>query len=65
MKEQRKRIQELEDHEGGSCFEIILCAEFVKPFIFTGIHRIKTGLFYKSNRVCFIDWWFIYDIMEH
>jgi len=28
---------------------------FVKPFIFTGIQRLKTGLFYKRNSVIFID----------
>jgi len=27
---------------------IDLCVKFVKPFIFIGIHRVKTGLFYKS-----------------
>jgi len=27
----------------------------VKPFIFTCIQRLKTGLFYKRNSVIFID----------
>ena len=30
-----------------------------------GIRGVKTGLFYKSNNVCFMDRWFIFDAMEH
>ena len=32
---------------------------------FTGVQRVKTGLFYKSNSICFMYTWFIYVAMEH
>ena len=41
-----------------------LCVDFLKSFIFTGIQRVKTGLFCKSNSVSFTDRWFIYDVMD-
>ena len=34
-------------------------------FIFTGIQRIKPGLFYKSNSASFTNRCFINDAMEH
>ena len=42
-----------------------LCVTFVKPLNFTGIQRVKTGLFYKSNSVSFMNRWFIDDVIEH
>jgi len=44
-------IHTREDH----ALNIISFFTFVKPFIFTCIQRLKTGLFYKRNSVIFID----------
>jgi len=42
-------------HEEGSCSS--LCATLVKPFLFTGIQRVKTAEFSKSNSESFVDRW--------
>jgi len=54
-------------HKERSCFEdqCVVCITFVKTLIFTGIQRVKTGLFYKSSSQSLIDTWFIYYVMEH
>ena len=35
----------------------LMCVTFVKPFIFVGMRRVKTWLFYKSDSQSFIDRW--------
>jgi len=51
-------------YEEESCFEYV-CVKIVKTVHFTSIHRVKTGLFYKSNCGSFIDRWLIYDVMKY
>jgi len=31
-------------HEGRSYFQYFVCVEFGKPFVFTDVDRVKTGL---------------------
>ena len=44
--EHRKVHTRISSHEGEACLNINLCI---------GIQKIKTDLFYKNNRVSFID----------
>jgi len=61
VKEHGRRLQELlhtgQDHD----FDINLCVKLAIPFIFTGMQRVKNGLFYKRKSVCFVYMyrWFI------
>jgi len=48
---------------GGSCFEYYFVLQ--ADVIFTNVHRVKTGLFNKSNSVSFMYRWFILNAMEH
>jgi len=47
-----QKLQELFHTRGDRTLDINLCIKVVKTFIFTGIQRVKTRLFYKSNRQC-------------
>jgi len=49
-------FQTWEDH----ILNINLCVKLVIPFIFTGIQRLKIGLFYKSNSLSLVHRWFIF-----
>jgi len=64
INEQRKAEQELFHTREDHALNIDLSVKFVKPFIFTGIQRVKIGLLYKSNSVSFLDKLFVYDAME-
>ena len=49
---------------GETCFDYQFLSKFVTSFIFTGIQRRKTELFYKSHSVSFMYRWFICDAMQ-
>jgi len=57
--EQCKWVQELFQTREDRALNISLWVKIFKLFIFTSIHRVKTGHFYKSNSARFIDRWFI------
>jgi len=44
---------------------INLCVSFVNPCIFTGIQKVKAGLFYKSNSVVVITTVYVLFIMPN
>jgi len=47
INKERKVVQDLFHTREDHAMNINLCVKFSKPFIFTGIQSIKTGLFHK------------------
>jgi len=53
-KEQRKNVLESFRMGNNHALNTHCCVKFVIPFILTGIPRVKSGFFYKSNSVSFM-----------